>query len=502
MNSSTDDTPPDLARRLIDHLPSMLAYWDRDLRCRLANQAYRTWFGVDPAAMVGMHIRDLLGPELYALNEPYLLGALRGEQQLFERVVPGPHGERRHSLATYMPDIVDGQTVGIVVHVTEITRLKETEAALRSEIAQRERTLVALREAQRLGQIGSWEWNAETDTTTWSNELYLLFGHDPALPPPPYAQRARLYTPESWARLQALVEKSLKTGEPYTVELEVQRAGGEGQWVEARGEAVRADDGRVVGLRGTTLDVTPRRRMEEARFQLRLSEAASRNKTELLSRVSHELRTPLNGILGFADLCHRDATLSAKHREWAGLIGDSGRHMLDLVDEILDLATAEAGRLHLRIEDVNLADALAACLAHARAACDRAGLELLEPGSDALRMRVRADPRRLRQIIDNLLSNAVKYTPAPGRVSVAVERHADAVELRVADTGPGFAADQLAQVFTPFNRLGAERSRVPGRGLGLAVCKTIADAMGAGIRVESAPGQGSVFIVTLPLTAS
>ncbi len=266
MNSSTDTARASYAQRLADHLPSMLAYWDRDLRCRFANQAYKTWFGVDPACMIGMHIRDLLGPALYALNEPYLQGALAGKQQVFERVVPGPDGRRRHSLATYMPDIVDGRVEGVMVHVTEVTALKEAEAALHAEVARSGPALAALREAQRLGQLGSWEWHAETDSTSWSDELCRLLSHDPAQPVPPTAERERRYTPESWARLQSLVARAMQTGEPYTVELELRSEGGP-RWIEARGEAVRDPDGRIVGLRGTAQDITARRQVDEARLQ-------------------------------------------------------------------------------------------------------------------------------------------------------------------------------------------------------------------------------------------
>ncbi|OYU99541.1 MAG: hypothetical protein CFE45_12540, partial [Burkholderiales bacterium PBB5] len=125
---------PGALRRLVDHVPSMLAYWDRDQRCRFANRAYETWFGADADRLVGTTLRDLLGPALYALNEPYVLAALRGEEQTFERIVPGPDGINRHSLANYSPDTVDGQVVGFIVTVTEVTRLKQTEASLRSAL--------------------------------------------------------------------------------------------------------------------------------------------------------------------------------------------------------------------------------------------------------------------------------------------------------------------------------------------------------------------------------
>lgn len=123
-------------RRLVDRLPSMLAYWDKDLICRYANQAYKSWFGVTPERLIGTSIIDLLGPELYALNKPYIDGALRGEEQTFERLVPGPGGTKRFAMAWYIPDVVHGVVEGFMVQVGELTQLRETEDAL-----QRERTL-------------------------------------------------------------------------------------------------------------------------------------------------------------------------------------------------------------------------------------------------------------------------------------------------------------------------------------------------------------------------
>lgn len=120
-------------RLLVDRVPSMLAYWDRDLRCRFANRAYERWFGVDPDRLLGTPMRDLLGPQLFAMNETHIRAALAGQPQVFERIVPGPGGVQRHSLAEYIPDLVDGEVRGFLVQVTEVTQLKETQAALHRE---------------------------------------------------------------------------------------------------------------------------------------------------------------------------------------------------------------------------------------------------------------------------------------------------------------------------------------------------------------------------------
>ncbi|MFM9916609.1 MAG: ATP-binding protein [Rhizobacter sp.] len=132
----TDDLHEDAIyhmRLLVERVPSMLAYWDQDLLCRFANRAYETWFGVSPDRLLGTSIRDLLGPELFAMNEPHMRKALAGERQVFERILQGPGGVQRHSLAEYIPDLVDGVVRGFLVQVTNVTELKDTQAALRRE---------------------------------------------------------------------------------------------------------------------------------------------------------------------------------------------------------------------------------------------------------------------------------------------------------------------------------------------------------------------------------
>lgn len=137
-----------LIEQVVDHIPSMLAYWDKDLRCRFANQPYSVWFGVDPSALVGKSIRELLGPSLFALNEPYILGALRGEPQAFERVIRGGDGIERNSLAYYTPHIVDGEVRGFVAYVTEVTKLKRVEATLNATIRELESEVERRRTAE------------------------------------------------------------------------------------------------------------------------------------------------------------------------------------------------------------------------------------------------------------------------------------------------------------------------------------------------------------------
>jgi signal transduction histidine kinase/ActR/RegA family two-component response regulator len=244
------------------------------------------------------------------------------------------------------------------------------------------------------------------------------------------------------------------------------------------------------------------RRVEERTHELRAATAeadrANQAKSEFLSRMSHELRTPLNAVLGFAQLLEMDA-LSPRQAESVAQILRAGRHLLGLIDEVLEISRIEAGRLRLSVEPVPVHDTL------------RQAIELIRPsatGQDVAvsvepvdqRLHVLADRQRLQQVLLNLLSNAVKYNRRAGTVSVACEPvAADRLRITVTDTGEGIGPDKIARLFTPFDRLGAEASPIEGTGLGLALSKTLVEAMGGAIHVESRPGQGSRFGVELSL---
>lgn len=261
----------DYAERILDRTTSMLAYWDAELRCRYANRAYETWFGKSSEQLVGTTLDDLLGPELFSLNAPYIRRALEGEPQVFERTIRGPDGVERHSLARYHPDVVDGKVLGFIAEVAEVSMLKELQAALQLEVKLNKHMLAALNKkekaleaAQLLGKMGSWEWEIQPDITTWSSGLYRLFGLDPRQLPPAYAEHAKLYTPASWRQLQEAVAAALTAGTPYLLDLEYCRADGTTGWLEVRGEAERDASGRITSLHGTALDITDNRALLNA----------------------------------------------------------------------------------------------------------------------------------------------------------------------------------------------------------------------------------------------
>lgn len=236
--------------------------------------------------------------------------------------------------------------------------------------------------------------------------------------------------------------------------------------------------------------------VEQARLA---AESASRAKSEFLSRVSHELRTPLNGVLGFGQLLKAQSDLLLpQHRVWVDHLERSAWHLLHLIDDVLDVSRAESGDVRLSAENVDVKQLLQEC-EQELAATALAQDVTIKLSAEAGPARWRGDLRRLRQICTNLLSNAIKYNRPNGEVRIETGLAANGgLTMEICDTGIGIDARQQEQLFQPFNRLGRERSTIPGTGLGLVVVKQLVEAMGGSIRVDSQPGEGTCVRLDLP----
>ena len=218
--------------------------------------------------------------------------------------------------------------------------------------------------------------------------------------------------------------------------------------------------------------------------------------------MSHELRTPLNAILGFGQLLERQNP-TVQQRARVEHIMSAGRHLLNLINEVLDISRIEAGHLQLSLEPVAVAEVLEEALDLMRPLAADREMELVVGDEFENDLHLLADRQRLKQVLLNLLTNAVKYTAVGGRVAISLERSPlGKTRLIVTDTGAGIATEKLARLFTPFDRLGVEQSGVEGTGLGLALCQRLMHAMGGDIGVQSALGKGSAFWIELPSVES
>jgi len=232
------------------------------------------------------------------------------------------------------------------------------------------------------------------------------------------------------------------------------------------------------------------------------AEQANRAKSEFLSRMSHELRTPLNAILGFAQLMNTDpeAPLAPRQQEDMQHILKAGWHLLGLINDVLDLARVESGRLQLNMDAIDLGVVVRECSGLISPLAVKRGVRVIDSGGADEAHWVEADPMRLKQVLLNLMSNAVKFNSEQGSVTMTYKLAGNGMlRIGVVDTGPGIAPELQSQLFQPFARLDADNKCIDGTGIGLAISKRMVELMGGRIGVESEPGHGSEFWIELRL---
>jgi len=277
-------------------------------------------------------------------------------------------------------------------------------------------------------------------------------------------------------------------------------AGPEGIWLGL--DLARMDEHRLVGaIRDATADHERQAALEAARAD---AEALNVGKSRFLANMSHELRTPLNAIMGFSDMMRQRifGPLPGKYIEYADLIHDAGAHLLDLINDVLDVSKIEASKYELALEDFDAREPVAAALRLLRVQADEAGVQLrgvlpAEP------LEARADRRALKQIVLNLVSNAMKFTPRGGLVTVSLANvGGGALELSVADTGIGIAEPDLARLGRPYEQAGDVTQQAQGTGLGLSLVRALAELHGGDMAIESRLGEGTAVTVRLPVAVA
>ena len=371
----------------------------------------------------------------------------------------------------------------------------EAREVLRTE---RERLDLALT----YGNMGIYEWHMVDDRLWWSAELYRVFGVTPETFIPTLDTFSALLHPDDREVFWQNVAESIAQRQPFLNEFRIVPPDGKVRWIADRGQTEYDAEGRGLRHFGVAFDVTEGKVAEAKLIEAKVAaEIANNAKSDFLSSMSHELRTPLHAILGFAqliDLASPPPTPAQKRS--IDQVLKAGWHLLGLINEVLDLALIESGKLSLSMEPVALAEVLRDCEAMVEPEAQKHGISVAFAPFEA-GCSVDADPTRVKQVIINLLSNAIKYNKPGGAVCVTcAPSPPESMRISVRDTGAGLAPEQLAQLFQPFNRLGQKVPGEEGTGIGLVVCKRLVDAMNGRIGVDSTVGQGSVFWVELKLT--
>ena len=371
------------------------------------------------------------------------------------------------------------------------------------------------------GAIGCWDWDIQQNTILWDERMYELYGAsavdvDSDLP---YEIWANGVHPDDRQAIETLLQQAALGQAVYDPEFRVVHPDGSIHHIKAYGMVVVDPEGNPKSMIGLNLDISERKRSEAERKQaekrlqqinerLRLTNAeldrATRLKDEFLANMSHELRTPLNAILGMSEGLkeHVFGSLTDRQRQAVETIERSGTHLLELINDILDLSKIEAGKLELETALVNVQYLCESSLTFVRQMAFSKGIRLsLE--SVQVMSDIEVDERRIRQILINLLSNAIKFTPTDGQVTlragVEQQNGVDHLKLSVIDTGIGIAPGDIAKLFQPFVQIDSSLSRqYNGTGLGLALVRKIAELHGGTVSVTSEVNQGSCFTLDLP----
>ncbi|HEX6711361.1 MAG TPA: ATP-binding protein, partial [Rubrobacter sp.] len=361
-----------------------------------------------------------------------------------------------------------------------------------------------LAEAQRIAHLGSWELDVNTGETSWSDEVFRMYGFEPDAFLPSVERMMEAVHPDDRDTVRQAVHDALYGDRTYDFEHRVLRPDGKVRWIHRRAEVVRGEDGEPLRMVGTVHDVTERRRAEEELRQAKEeADAANLAKSVFLANMSHEIRTPMNGVIGMTGVL-LDTDLSPEQRNYAETVRTSGDALLALLDDILDFSKIEAGEVRIETIDFDLQAMVEETSAvFAERARDK-GLDLVNSVESDVPTALRGDPYRIRQVLTNLLSNAVKFTEE-GRVVLACERKQDredavTVRFEVSDTGIGITPEQQGRLFRSFTQADTSTTRrYGGTGLGLAISKQLVELMGGEIMVNSEAGTGSTFSFTLPL---
>ena len=459
------------------------------------NPAYFKIFGFDPdgptptpdQSMALIHLDDR------ARVESILAGGAGSDLVEQEFRFTGPAGEQRWASERVSPITDDDGVVRRVAGIfSDITDRKAAAAALHDS----EERLDQLARSTEVGFFVR-----EQSKMLYMNAgLFRILALDPVMPNPTMPDIVSMIHPDD-RELSATATDGADRNESTQVELRIIRPDGEVRWIRQTNDPVATTAGKPIRVAGTITDITERKVAEEAARTAHLEvERANSAKDEFLSRISHELRTPLNAVIGFTQLLELDE-LTPSQEEAVGHILRGGRHLLAMINDVLDISVIESDRIELSLEPVHCWELVRETIGLMKTLAAARGIEIdLVPGPAATGSFVLADRRRLKQVLLNLLSNAIKYNRPAGRIDIGVAI-SDGTDLRVSvtDSGLGIEAEDLPRLFNPFDRLD-QSSDIEGTGLGLALSERLTSLMNGRLEAESTPGLGSTFTVTLPLT--
>jgi PAS domain S-box-containing protein len=432
------------------------------------------------------------------------------EELLTRRVSDFQSSTRRAALTFSLVIFLEFALLGLVYYVVQrdVTERKRAQDAL---LQSEERFELAVRGSN----DGIWDWNLVTNEVYLSPRWKSMLGYEGPEIPNQFDSWEKVVHPKDHDRTLAGVQAHLEGLTPsFEIEQRLLHKDGTYRWILARGVCLREASGKAYRMAGSHTDITERKRAEDETLRLnselgaanrqlelrnREVERATQLKSQFLASMSHELRTPLNAILGFSDLLAEGTAgpLAEKQQRFIGHVRTGARHLLALINDILDLSKIESGLLELKCESFSISEAMPEVLSIIRPLAMAKKIHIEQSGEN---LSVFGDRIRFKQILYNLLSNALKFTPEGGKVAIKSSAAGSLVCLSVTDKGVGIRREDQGLIFEEFRQVGETAGGVKeGTGLGLAIAKRLVEQQGGSMDVVSEPGKGSCFSFTLPV---
>ncbi len=450
-----------------------------------------------PIMIEGEHVANLFSGQFF-MEEPDKDSFLRQAKQF------GFDEEKYLDALSKVPVVSEEKVKSAMDFLHDMTQFISEQAYRQKEVIDLTRQLRRnekdLRESQRIAQIGSWRLDVETNQVFWTEELYNMYGFDPTVPPPPYTEHMKLFTPESWERLSTALASTVATGTSYTLELETIKKDGSNGWMWVHGEAIVDTNGKTTSLWGAAQEITNRKRAEEVLKENEwLLREANAQKDKFFSIIAHDLRSPFNSILGFSQLIVDQ--LKEKDYdgldEYANILLQSSQRAMNLLVNLLEWTRSKTGRIEYNPEHFELVDFVEQTmpLFEDIARQKSISINLLLPSY----LLVFADKHMINTVLRNLISNAVKFTRQGGEVTISAARKQGEVSISVKDNGVGISKNRIEKLFRIDESDSTKgTANEQGTGLGLILCKEFVEKHGGRIWVESAIDTGSAFTFTIP----
>jgi PAS domain S-box-containing protein len=506
---------------MIESMPGILYFYDADGRFLRWNRSFETVSGYSGEEVAARKPLDYFGADSRARVQLAIAKVFETGEATVEADFMGRDGRARPYYLTGRRVLVGGEPFLLGMGI-DISQQKHTEDLLRASES-------GLASAQRLAHLGSWELDLATGVLSWSDEIYRIFGIVPEAFDASFAAFIGAVHPDDRARVEHAQQAVLAGEASLDVEHRILRPDGSVRWVHELAELRRDIAGHPVTLAGTVHDISERHdalerlraasetletkvveRTAELQAAYLRAEAADRTKSAFLATMSHELRTPLNSIIGFTSIVLQGmaGAVNEEQTRQLGMVRGSARHLLELINDVLDLSKIEAGQLEVHADPFDLRGSIERVFGTVAPMAEQKGLSLLLALPPTLGELV-SDRRRVEQILLNLLGNAIKFTER-GSVTLRVsyvregEPLADrapggAIRFAVSDTGIGISPENLATLFEPFRQIDSGLARQSdGTGLGLAISRRLASLLGGSVLAESTLAEGSTFTLTLP----